>query len=216
MASAPALKEIISKLCCVKKHSLGTASCPYHNPYPLPFVHPVPLLTTTVGRITLLVRSRDLAAEIASNLERNRRKQQKLEAKARAQAEKLENLNVAMETTLAASFVALTAEIRSFGRAKGVKLKYLQDQFKSRNIRMKGVYLSIPTSLEYRSNTKPYKLRMQPHPILACKPSTYAQIAYLLQLLELMMMEDSGRHALLTNVLADNTVVRRLPVVSDT
>jgi hypothetical protein len=166
--------------------------------------------------MTLLVRSRDVAAEVAANLERNRRQQQKLEAKAHAQAAKLEKLNVAMETNLVESFVALTAEIRSFGRAKGVKLKYLQDQFKSRNIRMKGVYLSIPTPSEYRSRTKPYKLRMQPHPVLACKPSTDAQIAYLIKLLELMMMEDEGRHAQLNIFQGNNTVVRSLPVVSET
>jgi hypothetical protein len=162
------------------------------------------------------VRARDVTAEVESNLERNRRKQKKLEEKARAQAAKLERLNVAMETTLAESFTALTTELRSFGTAKGVKLKYLQDQYKSRNVRMKGVYLSIPTPSAYRSKTKPYKLRMQPHPISACKPSTDAQIAYVLQLLELMLQEDAGRHAQLTDVPEDNTVVRRLPVVSET
>ena len=89
------------------------------------------------------VRARDVTAEVEANLERNRRKQKKLEDKARAQAAKLERLNVAMETTLAESFTSLTTELRSFGTAKGVKLKYLQDQYKSRNVRMKGVYLSI-------------------------------------------------------------------------
>jgi hypothetical protein len=57
---------------------------------------------------------------------------------------------------------------------------------------------------------------MQSHPDVAGKASTDAQIAYLLQLLELMMTEDSERHAQLTNVPADKTVVRRLPVVPDT
>jgi hypothetical protein len=121
-----------------------------------------------------------------------------------------------METTLSASFQSLTAELRSFGTSKGVKLKYLQDQYKSRNIRMKGMYLSIPSPSDYRSKSKPYKLRMQPHPLSACKPSTDAQIAYLLQLLKLMMHEDAGRNVQATVTPEDNSVVRRLPVVSET
>ncbi len=121
-----------------------------------------------------------------------------------------------MDMTLAASFQSLTAELRSFGTSKGVKLKYLQDQYKSRNIRMKGVYLSIPSPSDYRSESKPYKLRMQPHPVSACKPSTGAQIAYLLQLLKLMMQEDAGRNVQATVTPEDNSVVRRLPVVSET
>ncbi len=161
------------------------------------------------------VRATNVAAEVAANVEHNRCKQQKLEEKARAQANKLQKLNVAMETTLVESFQSLTAELRSFGTSKGVKLKYLQDQYKSRNVRMKGVYLFILSPSDYRSKLKPYKLRMQPHPISACKPSTDAQIAYLLQLLQLMMQEDAGRYVQPTVTPEDNSVVHRLQVVSE-
>jgi hypothetical protein len=45
---------------------------------------------------------------------------------------------------------------------------------------------------------------------------TDAQIAYLLQLLKLMMQEDAGRYVQATVTPEDNSVVHRLPVVSET
>jgi hypothetical protein len=161
------------------------------------------------------MRNNNVADEVEANLERQRRKQKKLEDKARAQANKMTKLDVAFETTLAKSFAEMTAELKSFGRAVGAKLKYLQDQYNSRRIRHNSVYLSIPTPSEYRSKTKPYKLRMNPHPKAGIKTSTHDCIAYLLKLLRLMMIEDDQR-PLESNIRhEDNTLVRRLPVVSE-
>jgi hypothetical protein len=152
--------------------------------------------------------------EVAANVERQRRKQKKMDEKARAQANKMMKLDVAMETTLADSFADLNAELKSFGRAIGVKLNYLQDQYKSRMVLRQGIYLSIPTPSEYRSKSKPHKLRMQPHPDPAKKTTTNDRITYLIQLLRLMMLEDAQRHEP-TLQPEDNAVVRRLPVVSE-
>jgi hypothetical protein len=138
-----------------------------------------------------------------------------LDAKARAQANKMHKLDAAFETTLALSFAALNAELRSFGGAKGVKLRYLQDQYKSRTILRNGVYPTIPTPSEYRSTSKPYKLRMQPHPKPGGKTTTNDCIAYLLTLLRLMMLEDEQRTLQPTVMPDDVTVVRRLPIVSE-
>ena len=152
--------------------------------------------------------------EVAANVERQRRKQKKMEEKARAQANKMMKLDVSTETTLADSFADLNAELKSFGRAIGVKLNYLQDQYKARMVLRQGIYLSIPTPSEYRSKSKPHKLRMQPHPDPAKKTTTNDRITYLIQLLRLMMLEDAQRHEP-TLQPEDNTVVRRLPVVSE-
>jgi hypothetical protein len=161
------------------------------------------------------MRMNNVADEVEANLERQRRKKQKMEEKARAQANKMMKLDVAFETTLAKSFAEMTAELKSFGKAVGAKLKYLQDQYNSRRLRRNGVYLSIPTPSEYRSKNKPFKLRMYPHPDAEKKTSTHDCIAYLLKLLRLMMIEDDQRPLEPTLRPDDNTLVRRLPVVSD-
>ena len=138
-----------------------------------------------------------------------------MEAKARAQANKVNKFDEAMETTLAKSFADVNAELQSFGRAKGAKLKYLQAQYKSRIVIRRGVYLSIPTPSEYRSKSKPFKLRMQPHQNPVGKTTTSDSIAYLLKLLRLMMIEDEQRPVQPTFTPEDNTIVRRLPIVSE-
>ncbi len=120
----------------------------------------------------------------------------------------------AMETTLAKSFADVNAELQSFGRAKGAKLKYLQAQYKSGIVIRRGVYLSIPTPSEYRSKSKAFKLRMQPHQNTVGKTTTSDSIAYHLELLRLMMIEDELRPVQPTITPEDNTIVRRLPIVS--
>ena len=161
------------------------------------------------------MRGYNITDEVAANVERQRHKKNKMDAKARAMANKMNKMDMAMETTLAESFADLNAELNSFGRAKGAKLKYLQEQYNSRKLLRQDVYLSIPTPSEYRSKTKPHKLRMHPHPDPAKSTSTNDRITYLLKLLRLMMMEDDQRHQEPTLVPEDNTLVRRLPVVSE-
>jgi hypothetical protein len=70
------------------------------------------------------MRGNNNADEVEANVERQRRKQSKMDAKARAMANKMNKLDMAMETTLAKSFADLNAELNSFGRAKGAKLIY--------------------------------------------------------------------------------------------
>ena len=89
------------------------------------------------------MRGNNIADEVAANVERQRRKQSKMDAKARAMANKMNKLDMAMETTLAESFADLNAELNSFGRAKGAKLKYLQEQYNSRKLLRQGVYIPV-------------------------------------------------------------------------
>jgi hypothetical protein len=94
---------------------------------------------------------------------RKKRKAAKMQAKAKAQAKKMNAVDVALQTTLAESIVDLNGEIKSFGASKLALKSFLQDQFKCRMLLRNGNYKTIPTGSEFRILTKPYKLRMNPY-----------------------------------------------------
>jgi hypothetical protein len=68
----------------------------------------------------------------------------------------MSKMDGALEATLAESHDDLNDELQSFGRAKVARLKYVEEQYKSRKLLRNGVYLSIPTDSPFRSKTKPY------------------------------------------------------------
>jgi hypothetical protein len=92
-----------------------------------------------------------------------------------------------MATSLAESHAELEDDLQSFGTGKIARLKYLEEQYKSRKLLRNGIYLSIPTTSMYRSTAKPYPLRMKPHPDPTRKTTTMDCITYLHTLLQLMM-----------------------------
>ena len=60
------------------------------------------------------------------------------------------NFDVASETNLAMTVVALGNEIMSYGAGKLTLLKYLKGQYSARVLLRNGVYNSIPEASEYR------------------------------------------------------------------
>ncbi len=110
--------------------------------------------------------------------------------KARAQAKKMEAVDVALNKSLAESTRDQEEEIASFGSPKTALRTFLQDQYRSRHLLHNGSYNTIPTISEFRSTAKPYKLRMNPHPDKGNNPTTYVRIAYLKRLLNVMIAED--------------------------
>lgn len=146
---------------------------------------------------------------------RRKSKAAKMQAKAKAQATKMNNFDVANETTLAKTRSELDAEVASFGNSKGALKTYLQDQFKCRKLLHFGNYRSIPLVSEFRSKAKPYPLRMNPEPIAGKTSTTTMQITYLKNLLYLMIAEDLKRPNEATAQASDAKLVRRLPVISD-
>ncbi len=103
------------------------------------------------------MREKNVADEVNANLERVKQKKQRMTKKAKAHANKMTRVDVAMETSLAESHVELGGELQSFGNGKMAKLKYLEEQYKSRKLLRNGKYLSIPTTSKYRSTAKPYE-----------------------------------------------------------
>ncbi len=190
LSADPKLKEAISKLCSIR----------IRNP----------------GLITIYVRDNDVKDTVAATIHREKKKQEKKNESALKQAKKIENHNVAMETKLSLSHVELKGEIDSFGSVVKHKLSYLQEQFRSRKLLRKGIYNSIPTPSKFRSEKKPYPLRMNPHPDPIQKIKDIHRITYLQQLLRLMITEDNLRALEPTVRLEDTKLVRQLPVVSET
>jgi hypothetical protein len=188
LTSPAPVKEAVTKLCCVR--------------------------TCSAGALTVLMRTNNVADEVDANLERIRRKAKKMADKAKAQATKMNKLDVALETTLAESRNELDNELQSFGTAKIAKLNYLEEQYKSRKVLRNGIYLSIPPASVYRSHKKPYPLRMKPHPSPTKVTTTMDRINYLRKLLLLMITEDLARPLERNGLLQDKHIVRRLPVVS--
>ena len=138
-----------------------------------------------------------------------------MQKQARAHANKMNAIDVALQTTLVATRRDLNGEIASFGNAKVALKTYLQDQFKSRVLLHNGVYKTIPTGSEFRMHKKPHKLRMNPHPAPGASSTTDMQIAYLKRLLYLMIAEDLKRPLETTLRPEDTKLVRRLPVISE-
>jgi hypothetical protein len=124
------------------------------------------------------------------------------------------NFDVASETNLAMTVVALENEIMSYGAGKLALLKYLKGQYSARVLLRNGVYNSIPEASEYRMKKKPFKLRMEPHKPQSSNVTTDDKVKYLIALLKLMIMEDLGRPNEPTVQVEDTGLVRRLPVIS--
>ena len=138
-----------------------------------------------------------------------------MNAKARSQAKKMDNVDSAVETTLAASREDLEGEIKSFEKSKGALKTYLQEQYKSRKLLHFGKYHTIPLTSEFRSRAKPYNLRMTPTPDAGVKLNTEMQITYLRNLLFAMIAEDLQRPLEATARAEDTQLVRKLPVISE-
>jgi hypothetical protein len=135
---------------------------------------------------------------------------------ARAQAKKMVEVDVALQTSLAESRSALDGEIASYGNSKISLRTFLQEQFKSRKLLRNNLYNTIPDASEFRMKKKPYKLRMNPHPTPGANITTEMQISYLIRLLYLMIDEDLQRPLEHQARPEDTQLVRRLPVISQT
>ncbi len=137
-----------------------------------------------------------------------------MNAKARAQATKMANFDAAVETTLAETRRDLDGEITSFRNAKTALRTYLQGQVRTRKLMHFDSYKNIPLTSEYRSNSKPYKIRITPNPMPGIKITTDMQIMYLTKLLYIMIEEDLARPLERTALPEDIQLVRKLPVIS--
>jgi hypothetical protein len=135
-------------------------------------------------------------------------------AKAKAQATKMQKMNAAVEVDLAETHDELTDELASFGRAKTAKLNYLGEQFRSRKALRNGVNLTIPQNSPFRSQSKPYPLRLKPHEDPSKKNTATDRIAYLIRLLRVMITEDQNRTLDPAQAFQDKKLMRQLPVVS--
>ena len=138
-----------------------------------------------------------------------------MNAKARSKAKQMENVDSAVETTLAATHEELEGEMKSFGKSKGALKIYLQEQYKSRKLLHFGNYQTISLTSEFRCRVKPYALRMTPTPKAGVKINTDMQITYLRNMLFAMIAEDLQRPLEATARAEDTQLVRRLPVISN-
>jgi hypothetical protein len=125
------------------------------------------------------------------------------------------DLDIAMQTTLAESRADLDCEIASYGNAKGALKTYLQHQFKSRKLLYEGKYSNIPVGSRFRSNAKPYRLRMNPKPEPGIAITTNTCIGYLKALLYEMISEDNKHQREATAQPEDTKLIRNLPVISE-
>ncbi len=218
MTAAPALKAAVSALCCVRQKSPGN---PHRDPSTLCILYPRSPLTLfpstktyTTGRFNHTVRAGKQHIGRGAAVVRKKRKAAKMNEKARAQAKKMNAVDVALTTTLAETTTDLDEEITSFGNSKGALRTYLQDQYKSRKFIHNGIYHSIPEVSEYRSSTKPFKLRMNPDRGTGTKVTTDMQNSHLKRLLYLMISEDRERPLHATVGHGDTQLIRRLPVIA--
>ena len=171
----------------------------------------VPLFT---GRLTLFLRATNLADSVEAKVIRKQRKMEKIQKRAKAHSKKMHNFDIAVQTALAETWRELEGEIASFGKGKMALKTYLQEQFKSRKLLRNGIYNTIPIVSEYRSNAKPYALRMNPQPVDGVKQNNDMQIEYLKNLLRVMIAEDNLRPLQPTARPEDAKLVRQLPVIS--
>ena len=163
----------------------------------------------------MFFRENNMLDAVEAAIVRKKRKAAKMNAKARAQAKKMNDVDVALQTTLAETRSALDGEIASFGTSKITLRTFLQDQYRSRTLIRKSIYTSIPEASEFRMKKKPFKLRMNPHPTPGNKITTDMEITYLKRLLYLMIDEDRLRPMEPTLSVGDIQLVRRLPVISE-
>jgi hypothetical protein len=178
-----------------------------------PLTHNVtPTPSSLQGLFTQYVRANNISDEVEAAVVRKARKTALKRKKANAQAKQMAAVDVALQTSLAETPHALAEEIASFESSKTALRTYLQDQYRSRLLLHNGMYNTIPTSSEFRSTAKPYKLRMKPQ---GNNTTTDEQIGYLQRLLHVMIAEDLQR-ALKRTVGFENTnLVRRLPVICE-
>jgi hypothetical protein len=144
-----------------------------------------------IGLFTQFVRANNIKDEVEAAVVRTSRKAAMKQKKAKAQAKRMEAVDVALNTSLAESTTDLAEEIATFGASKTALRTFLQDQYRSRHLLHNGNYETIPTVSEFRSTAKPYKLRMNPDK--GKKTTTDEQIAYLQRLLHVMIEEDRHR-----------------------
>jgi hypothetical protein len=128
------------------------------------------------GKITTYMREQVAVNEVEGKLIRTQRKTAKLEVKKRAQATRMANYDLALETTFANTQAELEVEITSYGNGRGNLLIYLREQFKGRNLLRKDNYKTIPTVSKFQSVKKPYRLRMNPPAQPGLKLTTNEQI----------------------------------------
>ena len=169
------------------------------------------------GKVTTFLRVNGIGDAVEAAVLRKKMKAKKKEQKARAQANKMVDFDVAQETVLAPTVAALNAEIATYGKSKIAVRTYLQEQYKSRKLLRNGKYNTIPSTStsEFRQRVKPYALRMNPFPNEEGKITTDMQITYLTKLLHLMINEDLRRTFEPTARPEDQKLVRRLPVLSE-
>jgi hypothetical protein len=148
-----AVKAAVSKLCGVRRR----------NP----------------GALTLLMRTNNVADEVAANLERIKRKAKKMAAKAKAQSKKMNKIDAAIEATLADSHDDLNDELQSFGRAKTARLNYLQSSL--RVAKYFGMACTFPFLRILRFDRKVNRIRCACIPcrsLLKRRPQRTALITY--------------------------------------
>ncbi len=119
--SAPALKAAVSALCCVRRRSPGNAHpdpSTLRTPYPKSALTLYPSTKTyTKGRFTQFVRENNILDEVDAAVVRKKRKTAELNEKARAHANKMNAVDVALTTTLAETATDVDEEITSFSSA---------------------------------------------------------------------------------------------------
>jgi hypothetical protein len=100
LTAAPALKAAFSALCCVRQKSPGN---PHSNPSTLRTLYPKSPLTLspytktyTTGRFTQFVRENNILDAVEAAVVRKKRKTAKMNEKARAQAKKMNAVDVAL------------------------------------------------------------------------------------------------------------------------
>jgi hypothetical protein len=98
-----------------------------------------------LGRLTIYFRANNVSDAVEAAVVRKKRKAAKMQAKAKAQAKKMNAVDIALETTLCDTSTALNGEIASFGASKMSLLTFLQDQYRSRLLLQNGLYKTIPT-----------------------------------------------------------------------
>jgi hypothetical protein len=137
---------------------------------------------------------------------------------ARLHANKMMDLDVAVQTKLANTNSELNGKMAAFGNGKKALKTFLQEQYKSRILRRDGVYNNntISVGSEYRSKTKPYRLRMNPFPTEGKTNSNDTQITSYLKSLLYVMMAEAKRPLEPTAQPQDAKLVRNLPVISET
>ncbi len=103
-----------------------------------------------IGLFTQYVRANNIKDEVEAALVKTSRKAAMKNKKAKAQAKKMEAVDVALNPSLAESTTDLAEEIATFDASKTALRTFLQDQYRSRHLLHGGIYDTIPTVSEFR------------------------------------------------------------------